>query len=284
MKKPNKQQVLLTSGAAVLTLALIVGCNVLGDHIQQERSRKSAEAAQAAYEASVKENEVDPEVYREMYQIVPEADAAPTAEGDTVTVSEETDGEGNTTVTVDRTWTKSDTEAGNTGGSSPDMGLGERDTLTDESQPSASQNEEKDLTSTGENPVDVSGDTVTTSDGKTITLPEGTVIDDSMRDPNNPPAVSNNPAAQTPPGGSSSSSGSSSNSGGTSSSGGSSSSSGGGTAPSTSGNYDGEISADGKYVWIISKWMPYSSTDGGTGGDLSDMVTGGLSGNKIGKM
>lgn len=61
-----------------------------------------------------------------------------------------------------------------------------------------------------------------------------------------------------------------------------------GGPPSRKGSYDGEISPDGKYEWIeagsLSGWVDLSIDNGGINRDDSDVVTGGLSGEKVGSM
>lgn len=61
---------------------------------------------------------------------------------------------------------------------------------------------------------------------------------------------------------------------------------GGSTAPDSEGGHkNGEISSDGKSMWIDGMgWIDRSSTNGGMGGDDSELVTGGLTGNKVGNM
>lgn len=61
---------------------------------------------------------------------------------------------------------------------------------------------------------------------------------------------------------------------------------GGSTPPVDNGTHkDGDISPDGRYeYWFGFGWVDRTSTNGGTGWDDSDMITGGLSGEKIGEM
>lgn len=56
--------------------------------------------------------------------------------------------------------------------------------------------------------------------------------------------------------------------------------------PTWAGAYDGEMYGDWEW-WKEGSggtWVNKNSTDGGTGGDDSDLVTGGLSGEKVGNM
>lgn len=60
---------------------------------------------------------------------------------------------------------------------------------------------------------------------------------------------------------------------------------GSGTTSDSGSHKDGDISSDGKSMWIDGiGWMPYAPTDGGISGDYSNQVTGGLSGEKVGSM
>lgn len=319
MKKRTKQTLIALCGVFVVTGAAIIGCNTVAGNLSDAEQPNERESISTGADLAPEADDKGESDYHYVVEEIAPA-SADTEEKDSVSISTETDSDGGTTVTIDRQWTQKDTEAGTTGGASPDMGLDEGDVLigTDDAKQLEEQTTSTSKTDTGSStPQNSTSQSSTTGNSHRVThTPDGIEIDDSWRDPNNPPAVSNNPAAKNPPGAADSdtsagggaavpstavtdNSNTGTNASGTTptdgASSGNSTSSGttNGTAPSGTastpptekGHYTGEISADGNWSWLISKWCPYSpGSDGGTGGDDSKLVTGGLSGNKIGNM